>query len=79
MQDKDKELFLNIFNLCDTFDDITFKINLLEMLKKHKDSEKIKTKIMWMIDYFNSWFTKYEYRFLNQQKITNEEIEEIIA
>ena len=34
---------------------------------------------MWMIKYFNSWFIKYEYRLLNQQKITDEEIREIIA
>lgn len=74
MQDKDNELFLNIFHLCNAFDDVTFKINLLEMLKKHKNDEKIKTKIMWMINYFNSWFTKYEYRLLNQQKITDKEI-----
>ncbi len=79
MQDKDNEVFLNIFHLCNTFDDVAFKINLLEMLKKHKSDERIKTKIMWMIKYFNSWFTKYEYRLLNQQKITDEEIREIIA
>lgn len=79
MQDKDNELFLNIFHLCDTFDDVAFKINLLEMLKKHKNDERIKAKIMWVINYFNSWFTKYEYRLLNQQKITDEEIKKIIA
>lgn len=78
MRDKDNELFLNVFNLCDTFDDVTFKINLLEMLKKHKNDEKITTKIMWMINYFNSWFTKYEYRLLNQQKITDKEIAEAL-
>ena len=75
MQDKDDELFLNIFHLCDAFDDINFKISLLEMLKKHKNDEKIKTKIMRMIKYFISWFTKYEHRLLNQQKITDEDIE----
>lgn len=78
MQDKDNELFLNIFHLCDTFDDVAFKYNLLEMLRKHKSDEKIKNKIMWMINYFNSWFTKYEYRLLNQQKITDEEIAKIL-
>lgn len=74
MRDNDDELFLNIFHLCEAFDDVAFKINLLEMLRKHKSDERIKTKIMWMINYFNSWFTKYEYRLLNQQKITDEEI-----
>lgn len=78
MQDEDNEFFLNIFHLCDTFDDVNFKISLLEMLKNHKNDEKIKTKIMWMINYFNSWFTKYEYRLLNQQKITDEDIAKAI-
>ncbi len=75
MQDADGEFFLNIFHLCNAFDDVAFKVNLLELLKKHKNNEKIKAKIMWMIDYFNSWFTKYEYRIMSQQKITDEEIE----
>ena len=78
MKDDDDELFLNIFHLCESFDDVAFKISLLEMLKKHKNEEKIKTKIMWMIKYFNSWFTKYEYRLLNQQKITDEDIAKVI-
>ena len=78
MQDKDDELFLNIFHLCNAFDDVAFKINLLEMLKKHKNDEKIKIKILWMTKYFNSWFTKYEYRLLNQQKITDEEVAEAL-
>ena len=75
MQDTDGEFFLNIFHLCNAFDDVTFKINLLEMLKKQKNNEKIKAKIIWMIKYFNSWFTKYKYRIMNQQRITDEEIE----
>ena len=45
------------------------------MLKKQKNNEKIKAKIIWMIKYFNSWFTKYKYRIMNQQRITDEEIE----
>ena len=46
MQDADGEFFLNIFHLCNAFDDVAFKINLLELLKKHKNNEKIKAKIM---------------------------------
>lgn len=79
MQDTDGEFFLNIFHLCNAFDDVAFKINLLELLKKHKNNEKIKAKIMWMIDYFNSWFTKYDCRLMNQQKITEEEIQDAIC
>lgn len=74
MQDEDNESFLSIFSLCNAFDDVSFKFNFLKMLKIHKKDEKIKTKIMWMIKYFNSWFTKYERRLLNQQKITDEDI-----
>ena len=74
MQDEDEEPFLNIFHLCNVFNDVNFKISLLEMLKKNKENDHIKEKIMWMISYFNSWFTKYEYRLLNQQKITDEDI-----
>lgn len=78
MQDEDKEFFLNIFHLCEAFDDVVFKINLLEMLKKHRSNERIKKKIMWMINYFNTWFIKYEYRLLNQQKITDKDIEQAL-
>ena len=78
MQDTDGEFFLNIFYLCNAFNDVTFKINLLEMLKNHKNNEKIKAKIIWMIKYFNFWFTKYEYRLMNQQKITDEDIEKAL-
>ena len=78
MKDSDGELFLNGFHPCNTFDDVAFKINLLELLKKHKNNEKIKEKIMWMIKYFNFWFTKYEYRIMNQQKISDEEIQEAL-
>ena len=78
MKDKDEKLFLNIFHLCNTFDDVNFKISLLEMLKMNKEYDHIKEKIMWMINYFNSWFTKYEYRLLNQQKITDEDIAKAI-
>lgn len=79
MKDSDGEVFLNVFHLCNTFDDVAFKINLLELLKKHKNNEKIKEKIMWMVKYFNFWFTKYEYRIMNQQKITEEEIHKVLT
>lgn len=78
MQDEDNEFFLNIFHLCDTFDDVAFKIRLLEMLKKHKKDEKIKAKIMWMINYFNSWFIRPEASILEKPQITEEEITKVI-
>ena len=44
----------------------------------YENNEKIKAKIIWMIKYFNFWFTKYEYRLMNQQKITDEDIEKAL-
>ena len=79
MQDEDNEFFLNIFHLCDAFDDVAFKIRLLEMLGKQKKDEKIKTKIMWMINYFNSWFIRPEARVLEKPQITDEEITKALS
>lgn len=79
MKDGDEEVFLNIFGLCEGVDDEILKIDILGLLKKYKNNEKIREKIMWMINYFNSWFTKYEYRIMNQQKIAEEEIQEAIC
>lgn len=77
MKDSNGEAFLNIFYLCDNMDDVTFKLNLLELLKKHKNNKEIKEKIMWMINYFNSWFAQCGDPILNKQKITDEEINKI--
>lgn len=79
VKDSDDKMFLNIFHLCEGLDNVIFRVNILGLLKKYKNNEKIREKIMWMINYFNSWFTKYEYRIMNQQKITEEEIQEAIC
>ena len=77
MKDNDGEMFLNIFRLCEVVDDVTFKINLLKMLKVHKENDGANKKIMWMINYFNSWFAQCGDPILNKQKITDEEINKI--
>ena len=74
LQDRDGLYILNIFQLSEYFDHLSFKLELLKILEQYKDKDHIKAKIMWMIKYFNFWFTKYEHRLLNQQKITEEEI-----
>ena len=78
MKDSDEEVFLNIFRLCESVDGATFKINLLGLLKKYKNNEKIKEKIIWMINYFNSWFIQCGDPIMNKQKITDEEIQEAL-
>ena len=73
IQDRDGWSILNIFQFSEYFDYISFKIKLLEMLKDYKDNDHIKAKIMWMINYFNFWFTRPESRILERPQITNKE------
>lgn len=78
MQDNDNELFLNVFQICDAFDYVTFKYNLLEMLKKYKNDESVKLKIMWTINYYNTSFQNSIFYSLERPRITKEEINEAI-
>ena len=74
LQDRDGWNILNIFQFSESFDHLSFKFELLKMLKKNKDNDHIKAKIMWMINYFNSWFIRPEARVLEKPQITEEEI-----
>ena len=74
LQDRDGWNILNIFQFSESFDHLSFKFELLKMLKKNKDNDHIKAKIMWMINYFNSWFIRPEARVLEKPQITDEEI-----
>ena len=78
MQDRDGCCILNIFQLSEYFDHISFKIELLKMLKKNKDNDHIKAKIMWMINYFNSWFIRPEARIMEKPQITEKEVAEAL-
>ena len=48
------------------------------MLKKNKDNNHIKEKIMWVINYFNSWFIRPEARILEKPQITDAEIADVL-
>lgn len=74
LQDSDGWDILNVFQLSEYFDYISFKIRLLEMLKNFKENDHIKAKIMWAINYFNSWFIRPEARILEKPQITDAEI-----
>lgn len=78
LQDRDGWNILNIFQFSESFDHSSFKFELLKMLKKNKDNDHVKTKIMWMINYFNSWFIRPEARILEKPQITDEEITKVI-
>ena len=74
LQDRDGWNILNIFQFSEYFDHLSFKFELLKMLKKNKDNNHIKEKIMWVINYFNSWFIRPEARILEKSQITDAEI-----
>ena len=78
MQDRNNELFLNVFQFCDTFDYVTFKDNLLEMLRTYKNNKKVKQKIMWTIRYYNTYFKNSILYSLERPRITKDEINEAI-
>ena len=79
LQDRDSWNILNIFQFSESFDHLSFKFELLKMLKKNKNNDHVKAKIMWMINYFNSWFIRPEARVLEKPQITDEEIAEVLV
>ena len=78
LTNKDGNSFLNIFEYSTGFDHITYKLQILKMLENNKDSDDIKEKIFWLIDYFNSWFKSPYARVLEKPQITKEEIDKAL-
>ena len=78
LTNKDGNSFLNIFEYSTGFDHITYKLQILKMLKDNKDNDGIKEKIFWLIDYFNSWFKSPYARVLEKPQITKEEIDKAL-
>ncbi len=76
-KDSDGLNVLNNFLFSNDFEHISFKINLLEMLKNCKQ-KKVLQKIMWTIDSFNNWYASPTSRSIEKPKITKEEIQEAI-
>lgn len=76
---EDDQAILNVFLFSHGYDHVSFKLNLLNMLKNNKDNVRIKEKIMWMINYYNSWFIHPEVRVLEKPQITDEEIAEVLV
>ena len=75
---KDNKKFLNTFLLSAYFDHISFKFEILEMLKSNKNNEHIKEKILHEINYFNYWFSQAESGVIEQPQITPEDIDKAI-
>jgi len=73
-KDIDGLYFLNNLAFDHSLGHIGIKLQLLEILKKHKDNIRIKKKIMWAISYFNEWFKSPYYRGWEKPQITNEDV-----
>ena len=78
LTNKDGNSFLNIFEYSTGFDHITYKLQILKMLENNKDSDDIKEKIFWLIDYFNSWFKSPYARVIEKPQISKEEIDKAL-
>ena len=48
------------------------------MLENNKDSDDIKEKIFWLIDYFNSWIKSPYARVIEKPQISKEEIDKAL-
>ena len=75
---KDNKKFLNTFLLSAYFDHISFKFEILEILKSNKNNEHIKEKILHEINYFNYWFSQTESGVIEKPQITQEDIDKAI-
>lgn len=77
IMDEDNLVFLNQFIFSNTLEHISFKYQLLEILKKNPD-EKIRQKIMWIINYYNNYFNCYKNKLSAEIFITEQDINAII-
>lgn len=78
-QTADNYWIVKNFLFADCNDYISFKLNLLNMLKKYHKDEKAKQKIMWAITYYNCYYgNPNNYDTIGAEIITDEEIENAI-
>lgn len=77
-QDTDGEYYLNSFLYCSGMSYVGFRINLLDMLKKYTNNQRIIQKIMWAITYYNKYYSNpYSFNATGALLITEKEIEYI--
>ena len=71
---------LNTFLFAVTYEGLAHKVRLLDMLKENRNDEKVKQKIMWLINYFNEYnYSEKKLGRLEYQIIEQEEIDEALA
>ena len=74
-QDKDGVWYLDSFIFTGLYNYISYKLQLLKMLKQNSKNEKVRQKIMWAISYFNLYNSRQQqmgsvdYSFISQDEI----------
>ncbi|CDE89472.1 adenosylmethionine-8-amino-7-oxononanoate aminotransferase [Clostridium sp. CAG:729] len=78
-QDTDGEYYLNSFLYCSAMSCVGFRNSLLDMLKKYTNNQRIIQKVMWVITYYNKYYSNpYSFNATDVPLITEKEIEDII-
>ena len=76
-QDKDGVWYLDSFIFTGLYNYISYKLQLLKMLKQNSKNEKVRQKIMWAISYFNLYNSRQQQmgsvdcNFISQDEINN--------
>ena len=78
LQDNDGKFYLNCFIYPTGLKHINYKYQILEQLKLNKDKEEIKQKIMWLVSYFNSFYSSPLARAIEHPQISSEDISEAL-
>lgn len=70
---------LNTFLFAVTYEGLAHKVRLLDMLKENRNDEKVKQKIMWLINYFNEYnYSEKKLGRLDYQIIEQKEIDKVL-
>lgn len=78
LQDNDGKYYLNCFIYPTGLKHVNYKYQILEQLKLNKDKEEIKQKIMWLVSYFNSFYSSPLARAVEHPQISSEDISEAL-
>lgn len=78
-QDKDGVWYLDSFIFTGLYNYISYKLQLLKMLKQNSKNEKVRQKIMWAISYFNLYNSRQrQMGSVDCNFISQDEIDDIL-
>lgn len=77
-QDNDRKYYLNSFLFAKLFNSVTFKLRILNQLKKCSNNEEAKQKIMWLVTYYNKFEQSPYSNNVEQLEISQQELNEAL-